>query len=141
MSVVKQLVVYGHCIVDGKLECQFLNIKNLPDGRASTIEKSVVDILLDNGLDIANLSSFGSNGASLMTGRKGVATRLKALNGNIISIHCVAHRLALAATQASQSVPYLKRFKEIVDSLLYFYHNSPVRQAGLKRSWMILCCD
>ena len=116
MSVVKQLVVYGDCIVDGKLECQFLNIKNLPDGRASTIEKSVVDILHDSGLDIANLSSFWSNGAGLMTGRKGVATRLKALNGNIISIHCVAHRLALAASQASQSVPYLKRFKEIVDS-------------------------
>lgn len=27
--------------------------------------------------------------------------------------------------------PYLSRFKEILGSLFYFFHNSPVRQAGL----------
>ncbi len=139
VSILKQLVMYGRCIVDGKLECHFLNIKDIPDGRASTIEKSVLDILQESGLDITNVSSFGSDGASVMTGRRtGVAARLKALNGNLISIHCVAHRLALAAGQASQSVPYLKRFKEIVGSLFYFYHNSSVRQAGLSAIQMIL---
>ena len=67
-----------------------------------------------------------------MTGRRdGVAARLRRLNSNIISIHCIAHRLALATSQASESVPYLKRFKEILSSLFYFYHNSSVRQAGL----------
>ena len=48
-----------------------------------------------------NVSSFGSDVASVMTGSEGVATHLKRLNSNIISIHCVAHRLALAAGQAS----------------------------------------
>ena len=67
-----------------------------------------------------------------MTGRQnGVATRLQRANSGIVSIHCVAHRLALAVSQASQSIPYLARFKEILSSLFYFYHNSPVRQSGL----------
>lgn len=62
------------------------------DGGASTIEKSVLDLLNDNSLDITNVSTFGSDGASVLTRRrKGVATCLKWLNSNIISIHCVAH--------------------------------------------------
>ena len=66
----------------------------------------------DINFSVSDISSFGSDGASVMTGRnEGVATRLKRLNNNIISVHCVAHRLALATSQASQSVPYLLRFK------------------------------
>ncbi len=95
----------------------FFNIKDIPD--------SILDILQESGLDITNISSFGSDGASVMTGRRtGVAARLKALNGNLISIHCVAHRLALAAGQASQSVPYLKRSQLVVAHVLVirFYY-------------------
>ena len=74
----------------------------------------------------------GSDGASVMTGRKnGVAARLQRLNCNLICIHCIAHRLAFATSQASESIPYHRRLKEILSSLFYFYHNSPVRQAGL----------
>ena len=139
VSVLKQLVVYGRSVVDGKLECHFLGMRDLPDGRASTIEKSVLDFLHDNRLEIGSVSSFGSDGASVMTGcREGVATRLKRLNNNIISIHCVAHRLALAAGQASQSIPYLRRFKEILSTLFYFYHNSAVRQVGLTAIQVVL---
>ena len=48
--------------------------------------KSVLD---DSGLDIANLSSFGSDGASVQKRRS--CCIFKALNGNMISIHCVAN--------------------------------------------------
>ena len=74
-----------------------------------------------------------------MTGRReGVATCLRRLNNGIISVHCVAHRLALAASQASQSIPYLAHFKDILSSLFYFYHNSSVRQSGLTAIQMVL---
>ena len=56
---------YGRYIFDGK---HFLNIKDLPDGRASIIEASVGDFLHNSRLDIANLSSFASDGASVITG-------------------------------------------------------------------------
>ena len=132
VSVLKQLVVYGRAVVDGKLESHFLGMRDLADGRAMTIERSLLEFLNDNGLEITNMSSFGSDGANVMTGRReGVAARLKRLNSNLISIHCVAHRLALAAGQASETIPYLRKFKEILCNLFYFYHNSAVRQAGL----------
>ena len=116
-----------------------MGIRDIVDGRAATIKKCILDFLHDTRFDINDVSSFGSDGASVMTGcREGVATQLKCLNKNIISIHCVAHRLALASSQASQSIPYLCRFKEILSSLFYFYHNSAVRQAGLTAIQMIL---
>ena len=49
----------------------------------------------------------------------------------MISIHCVAHRLALAAAQASRSILYLQKFKNAIHNLYLFYHNSSVRMSGL----------
>ena len=132
VSVLKQLVIYGRCVVDGELKSHFLGMRDLFNGTAETIETSLLQFLQDVGLSLSNVSSFGSDGASVMTGSKtGVATRLQRVNSGIVSIHCVAHRLALAVSQASQSIPYLARSKEILSSLFYFYHNSPVRQSGL----------
>ena len=71
---------------------------------------------------------FGSDGAAVMIGREtGVSTRLKVHNPLMVNIHCVAHRLALAASQASNDIPYLKKFKNIVHNLYQFYHNTIVQ--------------
>ena len=67
-----------------------------------------------------------------MTGKvTGVATRQSNTCPNMIVVHCVNHRLALAAAQASDSVPYVLKFKSILQTLLYFFQNSPVRMANL----------
>ena len=69
-----------------------------------------------------------------MIGRNsGVAARLKAHNPHMISIHCIAHRLVLAAAHSVDSVPYLKKFKNILTSLYKFYQNSAVHMAALHR--------
>ena len=53
-----------------------------------------------------------------MTSRKsGVATHLQRLLVSII--YRIVHHLALAAGQASEGVPYLRRLKEILSSLFY----------------------
>ena len=45
------------------------------------------------------LPAFGSDGASVMTGKHtGFAARLRHMQPSLVSIHCVAHRLALAVT-------------------------------------------
>ena len=69
-----------------------------------------------------------------MTGRhNGVAARLKRLQPILTSVHCNAHRLALAAAQSGDSVPYIANtFKPTLRQLLYFYENSTVRMSGLK---------
>ena len=47
------------------------------------------------------MSTFGSDGASVMTGRHaGIATLLRSKNAQMIAVHCICHRLALASAQA-----------------------------------------
>ena len=129
----RTLVLYGRCVVvDGELRGHFLGMRDLFNGTAETIESSLVQFLQDVGLSLSNVSTFGSDRASVMTGRQnGVATRLWRIKSGIVLIHCVAHSLALAVSWASQSIPYLAVFKQILSSLFFFYHNSPVRQSEL----------
>ena len=85
------------------------------------------------------LCGLGSDGASVMLGvRGGVAALPKEDAQFMIANHCIAHRLALACGQASNEVPYLKKFKAILDQLYRFYENSPVRTAGLHNIQEIL---
>ena len=60
--------MHGQSVVDGKLECHFLGIRDLVD---ATI---ILDFLHDTRFDINNVSSFGS----VVTGcRERVATQLQ----------------------------------------------------------------
>lgn len=83
-------------------------------------------------LSIMKLCALGSDGASVMTGRlNGVAVRLKSHSPSMIAVHCVNHRLASAAAHTSESILYLQIFKLILQTLFYFFQNSPVRMASL----------
>ena len=100
---------------------------------AKTISKSIEQFLRDSDIDQHAMSGFGSDGASVMVGRRsGVATRLKETNPSLINVHCICHRLALASKDAFSEIPYLKKYEEILTSLFKFYHNSSVRAAGLR---------
>ena len=63
--------------------------------------------------------------------RNGVAKRLTNSFPKLISIHCVNHRLALAAAHAADDMTYLIKFKATVQNLFLFYQNSAVHMAGL----------
>ena len=131
ISVLKQLVIVTKYILpSGKMS--FLHIGDVADGTEETIEGAIVAFMETNGLNINKLRSFGSDGCAVMVGRvSGVASRLKVRQPRLVSVHCINHRLALAAAHAADNIPYLKRFKETVQSLFLFYHNSAVRMAGL----------
>ena len=62
----------------------------------------------------------------------------KALQPSIISIHCVAHKLALAVSQAARIVSPVQRFKNCINSLFVFFHGSPKRQGRLRECFQIL---
>ena len=85
------------------------------------------------------LSHFGNDGAAVMAGSvRGVATRLKKDNPNIIAIHCIEYRLALGVSQAAKSEPYLKKFGEILVTIfiLQLYIVQFDRQ-GWKKYWTL----
>ena len=86
----------------------------------------------DKGIQITRLQGYGSDGAAVITGRlTGVETHLKQHSLKPIAVHCANHRLALAAAQAADAIPYLKNYKCILQALFFFYQNSSVQMANV----------
>ena len=118
IAVLKQLVLVARYMTETGAKISFLLIRDIHDGTAETIETALWQGLMAKSLDITRLRGFGSDGAAVMTGRmNGVAAQLKRHSPRIISVHCVAHRLALAAAHAADGIPYLQLFKSILQTL------------------------
>ena len=120
IAVLKQLVLIVRYVTGSGIKTSFLCITDMPNGTAETIEGTMMKFLNEKSLEVTKLCAFGSDGASVMTGRlSGVAVRLTRHSPRIIAVHCVNHRLALAAAHASDSIPYLKQFKSLLQTLFF----------------------
>ena len=105
ISVAKEVSLYTHVLFKDEVHAYFLKLIKIPNGAVDAIEHAIFTFLEEAKIVISEVSSFGSDGAAVMTGSvNGVATRLKRLNSEIISIHCI---LALGVSQAAKSIPYL----------------------------------
>lgn len=118
----------------GQAETSFLFIedvlKNSNSANAETIFTVLTSQLAEFGLEIQKCGSFVSDGASVMTGaRGGVATRLKELNPQLISLHCLCHKLALACTDTSSQIEYIRNVELWLRQLWKLFDNSPKRTA------------
>ena len=135
----KELILYAQGLCNSNVHLCFLKLIKIPDGTAETIEKAILTYLEQANITVSRISSFGSDGAPVMLGSvSGVSTRLKRLNPEMLSVHCINHRLALGVSQAADTVPYLKKFGEVLIAIYKFYHNSAVRQAGLEQIQTLL---
>ena len=80
---------------------------------AETITTRMCGYIEQASLDMGKLRGIGTDGAPTMVGsRSGVVTRLQAVQPSAIGVHCAAHRLNPASSQAGDSVPYIKHFKK-----------------------------
>lgn len=143
-TITEQLAVHGCLITNsGELRCCFLKVIDLlqPEstglesisGNAQTITDRVCVFLTNAKLEISKLRDIGIDGASTMiVCWNGVVTCRKSLPPSAISVHCAVHRLNLASSHASLSVPYVGKFHAILRQLLDFFNNSAVRTAGLE---------
>ena len=61
-----------------------------------------------------------------------VAGKLKRVNPNIISVHCIAHKLQLCVSQAAEKVNFLKEFQEMLTSMFYYFQKSAFQTEKLK---------
>ena len=111
----------------------FLGAKALdsPQGpNAESITNKLLDLLADCKLPMNLMSSFVSDGASVMTGKNsGVAARLKNLQPTLISFHCICHNLALAKSDADHSLKPVKNTITNLTTAWKFFKNSPKRTA------------
>ena len=76
------------------------------------------------------LAEFGSDGANVMTGRHtGVSSRLKQIVPGLISLHCAAHKLALAASETASEISAVNHFRSLANGLFHYLHQSPARSS------------
>ena len=118
LSSTKALVIYAKAVVQCTVQTHLIALKELPlgEGDASTICSSLMETLAEYGLGIECVAAFGSDGASVMMGkRNGVAARLKQMKPSLVSVHCVAHRLAFAVLEAADQVSPVKQFKSYLN--------------------------
>lgn len=125
----------------GKANTVFLSASDLlqnsttgsPD--AITIKDALVSQIETAGIEKAKLASFGSDGVSVMTGkRNGVAARLRNEIKPLINVHCICHRLALACAGANDSIAYLKQVERILLQLWSFFDNSAKKSSAYAKS-------
>ena len=106
---------------------QFLGLITLKEGaNADQIHTVLSAVLSRKGLDMSRLCGVATDGAAVMTGCKtGVVQKLKSEYSCLLFVHCIAHRLALASEGAADSIVYLVKFQEIVNSLYKLFEKSP----------------
>ena len=132
IAVTKKLVLYARIVKDCTVSTLFLKNIQILDGRAETIMDAMKQWIDANKIGFEKCLGFGSDGESVMVGRKtGLATRMKAVNPFMVSIHCAAHRLALVSSQAAKEIAYMTKLMETLHALYNFFHNSAVRSAKL----------
>ena len=115
----------------------FVCILQLDDGSALTIYTAICDRLKEWNtrwnIHLNKLVGFASDGASVMTGcQSGVAMRLRVDVPHMIDIHCVAHRLALATTKATESTLEVKQFETVIKDVYNYFAHSTTRRVELQ---------
>jgi hypothetical protein len=128
----EQMVVYYRLVgPTGKREVVFAGIEPLPKGDAETIVCGLLGRLSRDGVPLTKLMSFGSDGASVLTGHlTGVGARLARMCPFLLAIHCILHREALAAKASAQAVPYAHlTFFPYIEQLGRFFRDSGPRTA------------
>ena len=132
ISVSQNLMIYIRGVVDGYVETHFLSVKQLRGCTAEDIFESTKAVMKDKGISVSNLISLGTDGASVMRGSKsGVVKRFQEENPFLLAEHCAPHRLALAGSQAAVSIPFMAKYEDMINSLYYYFHNSPKNQNKL----------
>ena len=116
IAILKQLVLVGRYLTDSGVKTSFLHIGDIMNGKAETIEGAILHYLGNKTLQITKLCAFGSDGASVMTGRlTGVAVRLQGHSPNMIAVHCIdwlwlQHMLQILYHTLNNSSPSFKPF-------------------------------
>ena len=142
ISVNKQL---GLCLqVGGFTKVRNIKLLEVQSGSAEVITETILQYLITSTapvtLDLKCLTGGSSYGASVMVGRHGgVMTRLQAAAPQgFVSTHCVAHRLALAASDACKDISMVSRFERIVNQIYTFFSKSTTRAAELREMQRVM---
>ena len=95
-------------------------LKNLPLQQCdATAIADTVSFIRNKGISMNKVVMLTTDGAAIMLGcRNGVHIKLKEYTPHLLEFHCVAHREALAVSQAYKSVDYFISFGQSTPTFL-----------------------
>lgn len=122
-----EIIYITYCMPNGQHFTNFLSLVELKDGKAETIYQSIceeVSQILPAWKQ--KLVGICLDGASVNLGiYNGVATRMKSQSPEIISVHCVAHRLELIVADSLKGILLAKNCEDLLKFIYKLYNNSP----------------
>lgn len=135
VSVTEQMALVLRGVVDGCVQERFLGLVALPDQKAVTIHRAIMDKAESLGIHPSRIVALGSDGVSTWTGEKNgvVALWKQQTASHVLHVWCVCHKLALVPKVAAASVRGVgQHFNSVLDSLYGLFCQSSPRTALLK---------
>ena len=138
-ATIEQLLIYVGYVdeSEGKPHFDFLEVKDVLEisesADSETITKTITEELKASGLNLAFVCGFGSDSASVMTGKNnGVGVRLQKVCNITVCSHCINHRLALACSDANDIVKYIQTIEVVLLQLWKWLENQKRCSAFVK---------
>ena len=139
ISTPKNLNVYIRLWDNGQVSTHFIKNLEVQDATGHGIYLEVKNLLQRKSITMLKCTGLSTDGARAMTGREnGFVAYMRKDNPYLIDIHCIAHRLALASSQAANNIPYLQKYKWFVISIYSYFSHSASRQTRLKELEQVL---
>ncbi|KDO19013.1 hypothetical protein SPRG_14850 [Saprolegnia parasitica CBS 223.65] len=124
----KNLIVMARYVYGSAIRVRMLGV--VTPGTSDAVLAALLRLIEDVGLDYRDMVGFASDGASVMLGcRNGVATLLKTKIPRLVTSHCPAHRLNVAAEAAEG--PYEEERMSVVTAIYSYFNKSLSRQQAL----------
>ncbi|KAK6167148.1 hypothetical protein SNE40_021245 [Patella caerulea] len=131
----KRLLIYSQYLTKTDVQTSLLSNVEITEscGTSQLLVDKIRKELDSHTINIKNLVGMSTDGASVMTGRKnGVVVKLREHSPGLISVHCSAHRCALAASQAASTIPQLEEYSRTLSSIFFFFSQSAPRTNRMK---------
>jgi len=101
-AVQEQMAIVLRTVVNGQVVERFVGLVHLPNQKAETIQKALMDWCVQRRIDTNRILVLGSDGASTWTGSKtGVFVRWLKEHPLAFHIWCCCHKMALVAKAAA----------------------------------------
>ena len=131
------LIVYVCYLTDGgsgSTCVQFVELMPLSRGTGEIMFQSIKELLERLGFDLLKLVAIATDGAACMTGvHQGVVARLRDVVPHLIGTHCIAHREALAAKDASDEFSCLGFIDRAANKVYEWLGRSVIRRGTLAK--------
>ena len=121
-SITESIMVYIHTCQKGEVKTTFIKCCQVQHGTAlgviNAIKRSAETVMEFNTF-LSKLVAMGSDGASVMLGKKSGVLALLKEQRSLIGIHCSAHRLELCYKDAIKKVIMAEKVLTLLTGIYY----------------------